>query len=82
MVFALVLIVHGIGYQMQFAIDTYHTFWMGFKESASDMLFRDGRPVIAAIYWLFSLTELPNEVFYFISFILAVVMLALSVYLY
>lgn len=28
------------------------------------------------------LTELPNEVFYFISFILAVVMLALSVYLY
>lgn len=78
----LVAFFHAVGYQLSFAIDTFYTFWMGFEEAGRDMLYRNGRPVIAVIYRLFGLTGWPSEWFYYISFGMAMIFLIAAVYLY
>ena len=78
----LMLLFLGVGYRINYAVDTYWTFMEGFDKAASDMLTRNGRPVIALMYKLFALTHLKNELFYYISFVMAFVLLGLAVALY
>ncbi len=80
--FLLVLLFHGIGYKINYAVDTYYTFGRGFDFAAKDMLFRNGRPVIALIYKIFAIIRLKNENTYYCSFAMAVVCLTVAIYLY
>lgn len=78
----LVLLFFGANLFLSFATDTYLTFADGFSNAAEDMLLRNGRPVIALIYWLHSLSGLSGITFYFISSGLSLLFLGISVWLY
>ena len=41
----LMLLFLGVGYRINYAVDTYWTFMEGFDKAASDMLTRNGRPI-------------------------------------
>lgn len=81
-IFILTLLFLGGGYQIKYAIDTFYTFHKGFAWAAEDMLYRNGRPVMALMYRLFAMTHMRNEAFYYISYVIAFVFAGLSVYLF
>ncbi len=81
-IFVLLLLCLGHGWQMTYAVDTYATFEKGFSYAAKDMLYRNGRPVIALMYKIFSMTHIRNDYFYYISYALAFILLLLAIYLY
>ncbi len=78
----LVVVFLGASLHLSFATDTYMVYMTGFRNAASDMLIRNGRPIIAAVYYLFGMLKLPNDVIYYISATLAIVFLYLSIILY
>lgn len=78
----LVVLYFGINLYLSFATDTYATFSTGFRGAGWDMAMRNGRPIIGAIYILYSLSGLSNESFYYISSVLALVFLTMSVWIY
>lgn len=78
----LAMLMFGQLYRINYAIDTYYTFFTGFRWSADDMIIRNGRVVIALCYWLFDLTSLPNECFYYISYFMAMLFLVIAVWTY
>ena len=78
----LMLLFVGVGYRINFAVDTFWTFYVGYDYAASDMLMRNGRPIIALMYKIFALTNLKDEVFYYISFIMAFVLMGAAIALY
>ena len=53
----LILLFFGINIYFSMATDTYVTLDVGFKAASGDMLFRNGRPIIALIYWVYSLSR-------------------------
>lgn len=67
---------------MNFATDTYVTFAVGFGNAASDMVIRNGRPIIALLYALFYMSGLPNTYFYYISTILGLLFLGISIWIF
>lgn len=77
----LVLLLFGVSIYLSFSTDTYFLFAKGFKYAASDMLTRNGRPIIALVYYLYSLTNLSGEIFYYLSSITALVLLTISIYI-
>ncbi len=81
-IFIITILFFGTNIYFTFATDTYRTFETGFELSALNMTTRNGRPVIGFIYWLFSLSGLPNEFFYYISTALALLFLMISIWLY
>ncbi|WP_294213366.1 glucosyltransferase domain-containing protein [Pseudobutyrivibrio sp.] len=80
--FFITLLFLGTGYQIKYAVDTFWTFEVGFEYMAFDMFSRNGRPIIAFIYWLFSLTNLQNEWFYYFSYALAFICAMISIVVY
>ena len=66
-VFFLVLLFFGANVFLSFSTDSYSTLSAGFHTAAQDMLERNGRPIIALIYKLHSLSGLPGISFYYIS---------------
>ena len=72
----------GVNVYFSFTTDTYSTFKVGFNIAALDMLMRNGRPIVGAIYELHFLSGLPKESFYYISTALALLFLTFSVWLY
>lgn len=65
-----------------FSTDTFATFANGFEYSAFDMATRNGRPIMGLIYELHYLSGLSNNSFYYISTALALLFLAVSIWLY
>ena len=55
---------------------------MGFEYSALDMTTRNGRPIIGLIYELQNLAGLSNNAFYYISSVLALILLGIAIYIY
>ena len=80
-IFCLVILFFGINMFLNFATDTYAVFKDGFGTSAKDMFFRNGRAIIALIYELHYLSGFSNETFYYISSILAIFFLGLTIWL-
>ena len=76
----LVMLFFGINMFFCYATDTYFTFYNGFKMSAIDMFLRNGRPVIAIIYAVHYWLGLPAESFYYISSLLAILFLIISIF--
>ena len=81
-VFFLVLLFFGANVFLSFSTDSYSTLSAGFHTAAQDMLERNGRPIIALIYKLHSLSGLPGISFYYISSGLALLFLGIAVWLY
>ena len=81
-IFILVILFFGINIYMSFATDTYSTFSMGFRAAAWDMFIRNGRPVVALLYALYYISGLPNLYFYYISTILALLFLGVSIWMF
>lgn len=81
-VFFLVLLFFGTNVFLSFSTDSYSTLSAGFHTAAQDMLERNGRPIIALIYKLHSLSGLPGISFYYISSGLALLFLGIAVWLY
>jgi len=80
--FILAILFLGAGYQIKYAVDTFWTFEVGFEYMAFDMFSRNGRPLMALIYWLFSLMNIRNEWFYYISYYLAFICTIFSIVIY
>lgn len=78
----LVLLFFGVNLFLSFATDTYFTFAMGFEYSALDMTTRNGRPIIGLIYQLKYLIGLSDISFYYISSVLALIFLGISIFIY
>ena len=78
-VFFLVLLFFGANVFLSFSTDSYSTLSAGFHTAAQDMLERNGRPIIALIYKLHSLSGLPGISFYYISSGLALLFLGIAV---
>lgn len=78
----LVMLFFGVNLYLSFAADTYTTFAEGFYRRGIDMTMRNGRPIIGLIYELHHLSGLSNESFYYISSVLALIFLGLSIYIY
>ena len=81
-IFILVILFFGINIYMNFATDTYSTFSIGFRDAAWDMIIRNGRPVVALLYALYYISGLPNVYFYYISTILALLFLGVSIWIF
>ncbi len=81
-IIVLVALYFGANIYFAYATDTYWPLMAGFKAPASDMVLRNGRPVIGLIYALFSMSGLPNRTFYYISTVLALAFLALAIWIY
>lgn len=81
-IFLLVILFFGINIYLNFATDTYVTFAVGFGNAASDMVIRNGRPIIALLYALFYMSGLPNTYFYYISTILGLLFLGISIWIF
>ncbi len=81
-IIALVMLFFGTNLYLSFATDTYATLSAGFYHAGIDMATRNGRPVIGLIYELQYLSGLPNVSFYYISSVLALIFLALSIWIY
>ena len=78
----LLLLFFGINSYLSFATDTFEVFSIGFEAAAKDMFRRNGRPVIALIYFIHYLTGLSNECFYYISSVFALIFLGLSIWIF
>lgn len=78
----LVLLFFGISCYLNFANDSYIYVSTSFSESAKDMFSRNARPIIALLYWLYGLTNLKVEGFYYLSAILGLVTLIISIKIY
>lgn len=81
-IFILVILFFGINIYMNFATDTYPTFSIGFRDAAWDMIIRNGRPVVALLYALYYISGLPNVYFYYLSTILALLFLGVSIWIF
>ena len=79
---AFVMLFFGVNVYFAFATDTYCTFKKGFEASAADMVSRNGRPIIGLMYELHHLSGLSNKSFYYISTVLALVFLGVSIWLF
>lgn len=80
-IFILVILLFGINMYLNFATDTYATFAIGFGDAASDMAMINGRPIIALLYAFYYISGLPNVYFYYISTVLALIFLGISIWI-
>ena len=78
----LVMLFFGVNLYLSFATDTYATFYNGFRHAGKDMTMRNGRPIIELFYELHYRSGLSNESFYYISSVLALIFLGLSIWIY
>lgn len=76
-----IFLYFGIDIYFNMATDTYAVFANGFGASATDMLYRNGRPIIALIYEIYNLSGLPIQMFYYISSIFALLFLGMSIWI-
>ena len=77
-IFLLVILFFGSGVFRQFATDTYWEFAIGWDKTIDHMLFDNGRPVIALMFKLYSLTHLKMSGFYKVSSFFAIIFLTLA----
>lgn len=75
--FVLVLLNFGIDYSFQYATDTYSTV----NETGTwyHIIFSNGRPLKALIFWAFEVTRVPFGFVYHFSHFLAIIFLAIAV---
>ena len=78
----LVFLFFGANLFLTFSTDSYSTLSAGFHTAAQDMLERNGRPIIALIYKLHSLSGLSGTSFYYISSGLSLLFLGIAIWLY
>lgn len=78
----LMLLFFGVNLYMSFATDTYATLSTGYYGAGVDMAMRNGRPIIGAVYMLYSFSGLPNMFFYYFSSISALALLGGAVWIY
>lgn len=78
----LVFLFFGANLFLAFSTDTFPLTSSGFSASALDMFQRNGRPIIALIYKLYSLFSSSVPVFYYLSSGLALLFLGIAVWLY
>ena len=77
----LILLFFGINIYFQFATDTFPTLQLGFIDRAADMFSRNGRPLIALIYGIWGVLNLPSHLFYYFSSASALILLGGAVWL-
>lgn len=80
-ILGVVLAFFGINLKMDYAPDTYATYSMGWKEAAKDTVLRNGRVVVGIVYWVNYALDLSIDTFYVISYIYAILLLSLAIYL-
>ena len=67
---------------MNFATDTYSYFSGDLHNVATDMIKRNGRPIIGLIFELWHLSGLSNISFYYFSSVSAIILLGISIWIY
>lgn len=77
----LVLLFFGISIYCSYATDSYPFLLNDLQATAKDMLVRNGRPVLAALYALYALSSAPIHCFYYVSSALALLFLGLALWL-
>ncbi len=80
--FVIMLLFMGGGFYINFAVDTYWTFMLGFNFAAADTLTRNGRPIIAIVYKIYDIIGASGESFYYFSFVLAFICFVIAIALY
>lgn len=78
----LVMLFWGQLCTLNFAVDTYYNFSVGFHQAAEETFNGNFRVVLAVFYKIFAVTGLPNEFFYYISYFVAIIFLISSVFCY
>ena len=78
----LVMLFFGVNIYLSFATDTYATFNGGFFNSFKDVTMRNGRPIWGLLYALHYLSGPTFEGYYYISSVLALILLGLSIWIY
>jgi len=78
-IFLLCICFFGSNIYLSFATDTYATFG-NFHNISELVIHSSGRVLLGLVYKLWNLCALPDEMFYFISHIAAVLLLAAAVY--
>lgn len=72
LIFSLIVFLFGGNCFVNFATDTYATFMHG-DRVAKDMLMRNGRAIIGIFYWLWQKINISNELFYYLSYCIAII---------
>lgn len=81
-IMVLVLLLFGTNIYLSYATDSYPILTYGFQNAAVDTIARNGRLIAGLIYKLHYLSGLSNISFYYISSALALILLAISIWIY
>ena len=81
-IMVLVLLLFGTNIYLSYATDSYPILTYGFQNAAVDTIARNGRLIACLIYKLHYLSGLSNISFYYISSALALILLAISIWIY
>lgn len=70
----------GTMYKLNYNNDTYYSFAVGWADRAWDMFSRNGRVFAALLYKFYALSDMSNDMAWYISFLLGIVFLGSALY--